>query len=172
MSLQQVSTYTVTTPVADFYLDGIDDTSVYKLVCTNVQMSSTNADVYVRVGDSSGSDSTTNYQYASRNLYSQGSSIQNSSSGVYGYWDLFFINMQGVATLGANGSGVAYLHNWYDSAENSVILWDLLHTYTGAAHTYGNKGGGRTISAGQHTRIYFGFGGNIEKGTFTLYKVV
>jgi hypothetical protein len=166
--LIQVNSYQVTAPEASLNIGGIDDNSVYMLVCNNVNVASQNADVNMRVGTSSAEETSGVYDYVSHNLYTGGTYPTNSQGSV-GYWPNVFINMQ--STLG-NGNAIMYLHDWYDSNKYSRVIFDNVHTYTGATHIYGVQGGGIHRIAASYTDVYLGFGGNITSGNFGLYKLI
>lgn len=165
--LVQVSTTTITTPTASFNLGGIDDNSVYMLAINNANVQSQNADIFMRVGTSSSADTTGNYDYAAKTLYTGG--FLNNSATNQGYWSNVFINMQ--STLG-NGNAIMYLYNFYDSNEYSFVTFDNVHFYTGGTHIYGVQGGGIHTVASSQTDVYLGYGGNITSGTFSLFKVI
>ena len=167
MGLQQVATETITSATASFSIGGIDDNSVYMLTASNVNVENQNNDIFMRVGTSSAADTTANYDYSAQSLYSGGFIDNNGTN--FGYWNNVFINMQ--STLG-DGNAIMYLHNWYNSSSNSFITFDNMHLYTGGSHVYGVQGGGVHTVASSQTHAYFGYGGNITSGTFTLYKVV
>jgi hypothetical protein len=167
MALQQVNTVTITSPTASFNIGGIDDDSVYMLAIAGANVSSQNGDIHMRVGTSSSADTSANYDYVAKNLYSGG--VLNNVGTNVGYWSNVFINLQ--STLGS-GNAIMYLHNWNNSSKYSTVVFDNVHLYTGGTHCYGVQGGGiHTVSAAQ-TDVYLGYGGNITAGTFTLYKVI
>ena len=166
MGLLQVSTTTITSPTASFSLGGIDDNSTYMLAISNANVSSQNADIFMRVGTSSSADTSANYDYASKTLYS-GGLIDNYATN-QGYFSNIFINMRSVD---GSGGAIMYLHNFYDSSSSSFVTFDNVHTYTNL-YPYGVQGGGvHTVNA-QQTHIYLGYGGNITSGTYTIYKVI
>lgn len=165
--LIQVATETITTPTASFNIGGIDDDSVYMLAISNANVASQNNDIFMRVGTSSSADTSNNYDYASKNLYTGGFINNNATN--ESYWSNVFINMQ--STLG-NGNAIIYLYNFYNSSEYSFVTFDNVHLYTGGTHIYGVQGGGIHTVASSQTDVYLGYGGNITSGTFTLYKVV
>tara|TARA_A200000159_G_C7304395_1_gene331666 strand:- start:689 stop:1192 length:504 start_codon:yes stop_codon:yes gene_type:complete len=167
MALQQVNTTTITSPTASFNIGGIDDDSVYMLSVSGANVSSQNGDIFMRVGTSSGADTSGNYDYVAKNLYSGG--VLNNSNTNVGYWNNVFLNMQ--STLGS-GNAIMYLYNWNNSSKYSTVVFDNVHLYTGASHPYGVQGGGIHTVAASQTDVYLGYGGNISSGTFTLYRVV
>ncbi len=165
MALQQVNTTTITSPTASFNIGGIDDDSVYMLAISGLNVASQNDDIYMRVGTSSGADTSANYDYVAKNLYSGG--VINNKGTNSGYWTNVFINMQ--STLGT-GNAIMYLHNWNNSSKYSTVVFDNVHLYTGGSHLYGVQGGGiHTVNSAQ-TDVYLGYGGNITAGTFTIYR--
>lgn len=167
MGLLQVETTTITSPTASFSIGGIDDNSTYMLAISNANVQNQNEDIFMRVGTSSGADTSANYDYASKTLYS-GGLLQNYGVN-QGYFSNVFINMRSSA---GNGNGIMYLHNFYDSSSSSFITLNNVHRYTASSHVYGVQGGGvHTVNA-QQTHIYLGYGGNITSGTYTIYKVV
>ena len=167
--LLQVDTTTITSATASFSIGGIDDDSVYMVTCNSVNVQNQNEDVFIRIGTSSSADTSNNYDYIAKNLYTGGNFIDNQSVNNTS-WVNVFIN-QRTAGIGS-GNAVMYLHNFYNTNVPSTIIFDNVHTYTGGNNIYGVQGVGHHTQGAQQTHIYFGYGGNIINGTFTLYKIL
>ena len=168
MALIQVDGTTITSATASFSLGGIDDNSVYLALISGAEVQTQNDDINIRVGSTSSNDSTSNYDYGAFSAYS-GSEIDNGGTNGTS-WTINFVNLH-ASGYGA-GNGWIYLYNWYDSGARSIIQYKHSNLYTGGAHVYGSIGGGVHTVDQSNTNIYFGFGGNIIKGEFGLYKVV
>ena len=164
--LTQVATTTISSPVADFSIGGISDNSPHILMLNGINVASQNADIYMRLGDSSSADTSNEYDYASENLYTYSSFLTNASVD-QSYWTNVLLNFQ--SSFG-EGNAMMYFYNLYNSDEYSVVLFNNVIQYTGG-NIYGVLGGGVLKVEAQHTHIYLGYGGNITEGTATLYKV-
>ena len=165
--LVQVATETVTSAVASVTLTGIDSDDVYMIAMNNVVPSNDTQLVQVRVTESGTPNSTSNYDYAYKQLkghtgFSNGSSTNQSA------WFIFCYT-----GTGANEStnGLMYLYNFNNASEYSFVTVEE-STRTNAGNLQGNQGGGVFTSTSSCNGVNLSFQtGNIASGTFTLYKL-
>ena len=113
-SLIKIDEEIVTSAVASVTLTGIDSTyDVYMVTVNNLKVTTDNTTCYVRVGNSGTADSTANYDYADKTLYSAGSFINQSNTNQT-EWNALN-NLDSLA--GSNANAVYYLFNWANSSE-------------------------------------------------------
>tara|TARA_B100000214_G_scaffold250323_1_gene183952 strand:+ start:2217 stop:2720 length:504 start_codon:yes stop_codon:yes gene_type:complete len=167
MGLLQVDTETVTSAVAYVTLTGIDSDDVYMVAYSNVFMSSSGAQNRIRFTVSGSADTSSNYDRASKQMYTN-QSFYNSSS----------TNGDHISSLGLGTTstqpdlGLLYLYNFNNSSKFSFITREQIQTNT-ASEVAGIMGGAvLTVSQACDGIQFFASTGNIASGTFTLYKVV
>ena len=167
--LIQVATNTVTSAVASVTLTGIDSDDVYMVTMNNVTPTA-DTNFEMRILASSSVQSTANYDRAYKALRTdttftdsyntnQTSNLINGGSNV------------GTGTNEAYNA-VQYLFNFNNSSEYSFFTNETSFL-NGDTALLGVQGGGVYTVAEAHNGVnYFFTTGNIEAGTFTLYKVV
>ena len=166
-SLVKIQETTVTSAVASVTLTGIDSSyDVYKLIIENVVPTTNNDSFRLRVTKSGTEDSTSNYDYAFKNLRTD-TSFSNHSGTNGDHYEL----AGGCGTgTGEKDNHILYLFNFANSSEYSFATVEgvlLNHT----ASMFGGQGGFvHTVgSASDGVKVYFN-SGNIDTGSrFVLY---
>ena len=166
-SLIKIDEEIVSSAVASVTLTGIDSTyDVYKLVIEDVVPTSDNDSFRLRVTKSGTEDSTSNYDYAFKNLRTD-TSFSNSSGTNGDYYQL-------AGGLG-NATGEAYndklhLFNFANSSEYSFATTEGVLTNHNTSLFGGQGGFVHTVaSASDGVKVYFN-SGNIDTGSrFVLY---
>ena len=167
--LVQIATETVTSAVASVTLTGIDSDDVYMVASTNVIPSTDGADLQMRFTESGTANSTSNYDHAFKFLTAN-TAFSNSSSTNQNKFDIS--GSIGKNTAGESLSQIQYIYNANNSSEYSFFTIEQSYMNNGGSN-HGNQGGGAfTVSSAVDGVNYFMDTGNIESGTFTLYKVV
>jgi len=168
MGLAQVATSTVTSAVSSVQLTGISDNSVYLLTYNNLIQENNNVDVNIRFINSSGSDITSSeYDRAQKYLRASTTFINRTGTN----------QAQGqIVEAGGNNTneqsnGLVYIYNAYSSSEFTFYTNEGAYTNIDT-YLVGGQGGGVLTSEETVTGVTLLMGsGNIESGTFTLYKV-
>ena len=174
--LIQVATNTVTSAVSSVILTGINDDSVYMLAITNMDSSNTTASSYhypyIRFTESGTPNTTTNYDFAGKLLYSGGAfgNIANTNN------DDIQLNLVHVGT-GANQTvqGIYYIYNAYNSSEFTFCTIEGVGITTSSENAlYGGNGGAVLTQTTQVDGVELSWSSSqtITSGTFTLYRVV
>ena len=168
--LVQVATETVTSAVSSVTLTGIDSDDVYMVAISNMEIDTDNKFMEYRFTVSGTADSTSNYDYAFKELRADSAfSNVNSTNANAGSLDNI-----GTAT-GESSNYILYLYNFNNSSEYSFI------TQEGSARSSaGNlraRQGGCVLTVAQACDgisfgRFFDSGTNIDSGTFTLYRIV
>ena len=167
--LVQVATETVSTPVSSVTLTGIDSDDVYMVAMNNVTPTA-DANYQMRMTASSVAQTTANYDKANKVLrtdtaFSNSSSVNQTSITVNGGSNI------GTGT-GEQFNGIQYLYNFNNSSEYSFFTNETSFL-NGNTTFFGTQGGGVYTVQESHNGVnYFFSSGNIEAGTFTLYKVL
>jgi hypothetical protein len=167
--LVQVATNTVTSAVASVTLTGIDSDDVYMVACNNIFFD-TNDDMRIRFTVSGSADTSSNYDYAHKAMYSNvtfgNTAITNQS------------NLDTNQSTGTSSdfqiNTIMYLYNFNNSSEYSFVTYENAHRNTSQSRTALFAGGG-VLTVAQATdgvHFYLNSGNNFANGTFTLYKVV
>jgi len=169
MGLLQVSTNTVSSAVASVTLTGIDSDDVYMVASTNVIPSTDGADLQMRFTESGTANSTSNYDSAFKFLAAN-TGFTNSSSTNQNKFDIS--GSIGKNTAGESLSQIQYIYNANNSSEFSFFSIEQSYMFNGG-NNHGNQGGGVFTSASSVDGVnFFMDTGDIDSGTFTLYKVV
>ena len=166
-SLIKIDEEIVTSAVASVTLTGIDSTyDVYMVKFNNVTLDISGSGFYVRVTTSGVADSDSEYDIAYKQLRSN-TSFGNTSTTNSTLWDL---TVQYVAT-GVSNNGILYLYNFNNSSEYSYITNETAFFWSGTNHLTGNQGGGvHTVAEANDGIAFITDGGrNYESGTFTLF---
>jgi len=166
--LIQVATHTITTPVNNFTITGIDSDDVYMIAFSNVGVNTDSSYVLCQVGTTSGT-STTDYARAEKVLKSTASFQNNYSNSTIECQLCYFI---GNAT-NEKGNGIIYLYNMYNASEYSFGTVETVYM-NASDNGWGLAGGFVHKVAEQNDRFIFKNNGSntLTSGTFTLYKVV
>ena len=165
--LIQVATETVTSAVASVTLTGIDSDDVYMLAFNQVIGSSGNNNLEMRVTESGTPNTTANYDNAFKGLNANASfgNGYNTNSTIWS-------EAQVDSTTG-NFNAIYYLFNFNNASEYSFITKESAWVLQSTGYLFGYQGGGVFTSASACNGIQLFFSsGNINNGTFTLYKVV
>ena len=167
-SLVLIQETTVSSATASVSLVGIDSTfNVYKVVYDNVQCDTDAQNFRIRVTKSGSADTTSNYDYAYKDLKAY-SSFANVSS-----------TNQGRLNVGYFGTGtsetfnsIIHLYNFNSSSEYSFGTTE--DTNGNSAYDLKGQQGGfvHTVASASDGLYFYMSSGNIASGTFTLYKVV
>ena len=167
MGLVQVDTETVTSGVSAVTLTGINTDDVYQVVINNLEGDTDVEDVFLRFTVSGSADDSSNYDRASKELKADSS----------------FVNVGGVDSsniaLGDVGTGtgeafnaVLYLFNFSNASEYSFCTYETTYL-TSTPNLRGRQGGGVLTETQATDGVHFYMSdGNIDSGTFTLYKVI
>jgi len=169
-SLIKIDEEIVSSATASFTLGGSDwDSSydVYMVKMNNVQLDTDTKNIQYRFTASDTPQTTSNYDYASKNLRANTSFANESNTNL----TFLYINSStgtGTAT-GETTQAILYLFNFNNSSEYSFVTKEeLARDYNGALR--GGQGGGVYTVAEAHNGIhFFTNAGNIASGTFTLY---
>ena len=169
--LVQVATSTVTSAVASVTLTGIDSDDVYIITVMGYIPETDDKDLFGRITKASDSsaDSTANYDRAEKLLRTD-TTYSDSSATNETQWRL--ANGTGNAT-GETAHCILYLYNFNNSSEYSFITFEQTGLNKTSVHM--GKQGGAVMTVAQSCNginFFVEGGGNIDSGTFTLYKVV
>ena len=169
MGLLQVATNTVSSAVSSVSLVGINSDDIYVVISTNVVPSTDGADLQMRFTESGSANSTSNYDQAFV-FFTANTSFTTSNPVNQNKFDIS--GSIGKDTTGESLSQIQYIFNANDS--NEFTFYTLEQSYIfNAGSNHGNQGGGVFHSTSSVDGVnYFMDSGNIESGTFTLYKVV
>jgi hypothetical protein len=164
MGLLQIDKQVLSGNSTTIAVNGIDDDSVYKVVCKNLVPDSTNATPLLRVNKSSSAQGDTNYNYAMRGLSSISFTVRNTpnSSNV--------VLIDNIDDFG--GNAVLYLYNFNLATEYSFA------TVQGVADVSNQQAGyvggfvHSVASASNGVTLMLNTGGNFTSGSMILYKVI
>jgi len=170
MGLVQVATNTVTSAVASVTLTGIDSDDVYMVTVDNWKTDTNNRRCLARVTESGTANSTANYDYAGKFLYSSSSFFNRNGTNA----NQFEFEFIGTADSQAQSNIILYLYNFNSTTEYAFITNEMTNLdYNGA--NIGQQGGGVftvTGTARNGIEFFMASSANITSGTFTLYRVV
>ena len=164
-SLIKIDEEIVTSAVASVTLTGIDSTyDVYMVRFNNWNAVNDNVTGYIRLTASGTANTTSNYDFASKNLDATTTFGNTSSTNQ----DKFDIVNSGTAT-GEISNAILYLFNFNNASEYSFMTIEA--TLRNASGTLkGHQGGGvLTVTEANDGVEFFFSSGNIASGTFTLY---
>ena len=166
-ALVQVATATVTSDVATVQLLGINSDDVYMVAFHGHQGAADSRTLYVRFTASGTANSTSNYKRVSKNLRTDTDFSNNGDQSL----SEFRAEQTGTGTH-EKTNGIYFLYNFNNSSERSFLTNEGVGR--NAAGTLSGKQGGCILNvteANDGIEI-FTSGGNIQGGTYTLYKVV
>ena len=166
--LVQVATETVTSAVASVTLTGIDSDDVYMLAISGL-IPVSDSFINLRVTESGTANTTANYDYARFGLNSDTA----FNTGPATNQTIFpFIGTVESATSGTGGNAILYLYNFNNASEYSFATSEQVH-WNNNASARGWQGGFVFTSTSSCNGVnIFANTGNIDAGTFTLYKVL
>ena len=168
MGLLQVASSVVTSSTASVSLTGIDSDDVYMLAVNNYVPSTDAQDMKIRVIESGTPNSSSNYDIAAKLLRADTTFGNDSNTN-----DTSFDCSTAIGNdTGECANWIFYIYNANNSSEFTFFTQETVQL----AHTallIGRQGGCVFTSASQVEGIQmFAGSGNIQSGTFTLYKVV
>jgi len=166
--LIQVATETVTSAVAEVSFTNIDTDCVYMVAFNNVQPATDNKDMRVQLKN--GATTLTPYSKASKDLRTDTTFSNNSSSGA----TRFDLNAGQSNASAETGQGIFYLYNFQNSSEYSFLTYETAYINFNSS-LFGQQGGGVVTQASACDTIvfYWESASNFATGSqFTLYKVV
>tara|TARA_R100001591_G_scaffold34522_4_gene46088 strand:- start:2760 stop:3266 length:507 start_codon:yes stop_codon:yes gene_type:complete len=168
MGLLQVASSVVTSSTASVSLTGIDSDDVYMLAVNNFVPVTDAQDMKIRVIESGTPNSTANYDIAAKLLRADTTFGNDSNTN-----DTSFDCSTAIGNdTGECANWIFYIYNANNSSEFTFFTQETVQL----AHTallIGRQGGCVFTSASQVEGIQmFAGSGNIQSGTFTLYKVV
>ena len=165
--LVQVATNTVTSAVSSVTLTGIDSDDVYMLALNNLAPATDNVSAYMRITKSGSADTTSNYDYAYKDLKAYSSFVTTSSTN-QGRLNFGNLGTNTSETLNA----IFHLYNFNSSSEYSFATEEDVQIISNQ-NLRGNQGGFvHTVASASDGLYFYMSSGNIASGTFTLYKVV
>ena len=167
-SLEQVTTSTITSAVANISITGITTDDVYLLTYHNLFMTDDGRVPNIRFTKSSDSsaDTSANYDqvfiqmYTNQSFYkagnNNGTNFSNNSTGT---------------TILESQVGMMYLYNFGNSSEYSFMTQEGLNITETPEYTSMTKGGVLTVAQSTNGVQFVANSGTIKSGTFTLYKI-
>jgi hypothetical protein len=167
MSLVQVATNTVTSPVASVTLTGIDSDDVYMVAINNMTPVNDNVKLNINFTVSGTADTSANYDEANKALISTTTfpnRIATNDTKIQ-------LETAGTGTSESNNL-IMYLFNFNNASEYSFCTIEET-TFNATPLLIGNQGGGVLTVAQACDGIQYSYAtGNVNSGTFTLYKVI
>jgi len=166
--LVQVATNTVTSAVASVSLVGINSDDVYVLIYNNVA-GSTGANGLLRFTESGTANSTSNYDEAYKTMRSTsafGTHTATNGTSFIADWNV---------NAGTEGGtqNIHYIFNANNSSEYTFFTNEQTGWGVGSNGLMSFTGGGVfTVTSAVDGINYFMSSGDVDSGTFTLYKVV
>ena len=171
MGLSQVATNTVTNATAYVDLVGTTTDDVYMISIVGMTIDTDNRTPALRVL-ASGSPKTTNYKGAHKNLYANADFALGYYQTASSTGDQMYISTNNGTGTGEALNGIIYLFNFNDSSSVSSLTYEM-SVFDKDARLAGRQGGGVNTTEEAHNgiRVFLDGTGNIDGGTFTLYKV-
>jgi len=168
MGLQQIATTTISSAVSSVTLTGITEDCVYMLTGNNVITVNDGTTLRARVTESGTAQTSTNYVRSNKELNAS-TSFSNDTTTQSAF---YLANTVGSADT-EQQNFILYLHNFYSSSDFPYISNEVVGVNS-SAQLNGRQGGGvYTATAAVNDGIQFFAGsGNLEAGTFTLFKVL
>ena len=167
MGLVQVATNTVTSAVSGVILTGIDSDDVYMVALNNVA-GTADANFNMRVTTSGTADSDSEYDKASK-VFRTNSSFGTTTDENEAQWRIN--NTVGTDT-NEEANHTIYLFNFNNASEYSFYTNESAKLNASGVLEGYQGGGVHTVAEANDGVNFFFTSGNIESGTFTLYKVV
>ena len=168
-SLIKIAETTVSSPVASVTLTGIDSTyDVYMVRFDNVIGSSGNNNLEVRVTESGTPNTTSNYDFAHKELDATATFTNRSATNS----DHFQVNIQvgNDSSFNEQSNGILYIFDANNSGEYTFLTYETVFLNPFSGELLGSKGGGVFTSTSTVNGINIFFSsGNIDNGNFVLY---
>ena len=170
-SLIKIAETTISSAVSSVTLTGITDAySVHILQYNNVQSEIVNKYMALRFTEDGTPNTSASYDRGGKILKSNTSYANN-----YGANGTFFYTHNNLFSTDAGqaNNGIIYIYNANNSSEYTFMTQE--NVAVGASNlSWGNQGGGvfTVTSAVDGVQFYMEDTGNMDTGTFTLYKVV
>ena len=169
--LIQVDTETVSSSTASVDLVGTTTDDRYMVTINNMQVQTTNTAINMRFLAGGVAQSTSNYDTTALVLRDNASFANNNLTGSYNSFFLTYIGATNVAA--ANYNAIINLYDMNNSSQQSFQTMETATFQNGATVLEGQQGGGTYRVAEAHNGVQiFCTSGNIEAGTFTLFKIV
>ena len=170
MGLKQVATTTVSgTPTTVQILGTTTTDAVYLVAMNNVRPTTDNKDLFCRVTTSGTADSSSEYDYAYKQLRSD-TTFGNTAGANESSWRLEYAigNVAGEEMF----NGLMYLYNFNNSSEYSYMTLEGSSRLQGQ-NLLGETGGGVQTEAQSCNGLEFFWesSSTFASGTFTLYEV-
>ncbi len=167
MGLVQVATNTVTSAVSSVTLTGINSDDVYMVAFNNVVGATNNVGLQIQLTKGGSAQSDTEYDYAYMNLRTDTSFSDTSGT------DQTAISLGNTGTATSESSqGIIYLYNFNSSSEYSFFTNETCH-FNATPFLTGAQGGIiHTIQSSSDGVNFKMSSGNIDSGTFTMYRQV
>ena len=167
MGLVQVATNTVSSAVSGVILTGIDSDDVYMVAFNNVVGATNNVGLQIQLTKSGTAQSDSEYDYAYKNLRTD--TTYSNTSGT----NQTAISLGNTGTSTSESSqGIIYLYNFNSSSEYSFFTNETCH-FNATPFLTGAQGGiVHTVASASDGVNFKMSSGNIDSGTFTLFRVV
>jgi len=167
MALLQVATNTVTSAVANVSLTGIDSDDVYMVAFNNVVGATNNVGLQIQLTKSGTAQSDSEYDFTYKNLrtdttYTDDRGTNNSAVS---------LGNTGTST-GESSQGIIYLYNFNSSSEFSFFSHETAHFNATPFLTSAQGGITHTVASSSDGVNFKMSSGNINSGSFTLYKLI
>jgi hypothetical protein len=181
MSLVQVDTFTVSSPVASVIIGGgssgsssynfaINTDDVYMIAMSNLSTDSATS-LIGRFTESGTENSTANYDMLSKRLQTDTTFNNQALTNRTDFYSEYFISA--VLNTTAPMNGIFNIYNANNSSEYTFMTWEQSGLYSGGGIALGNQGTGVFTVTSQVDGFKWATNtGNIASGTFTLYRVV
>jgi len=176
-----VDTYTLTSATSTVTIGGgssstsgidfaINTDDVYAIVFSNLSTSTDGRNIACRVTASGTHQDGGNYDYVYK-AFNANDTFGNGTFENHAEWKYLFADNVGTGTSEIS-NGIYYLHNFNNSSEFSQIVGQMVQKNSTPV-TRGNIGGGSYTVNAAHDGLYFfdDAGGNIESGTWSLYRM-
>jgi hypothetical protein len=166
-SLVQVATNTVSGAVSAVALTGINSDDVYMVSFNNVVGVTNNVGLQIQLTKSGSAQSDANYDYSYKNLRAD-TTFSNT-----GGTNQTAISLGNTGTSTSESSqGIVYLYNFNSGSKYSYFVHETAH-FNATPFLTGAQGGiVHTVASASDGVNFKMSSGNINSGTFTLYKVV
>ena len=167
-SLIKIDEEIVTSAVASVSLLGIDSTyDVYMVKINNAELdSATQQSMSIRVTVSGTPDTSSNYDYAMKNLRTASAFVNENSTNN----TLYTFANQLSTTSQSQTNAILYLFNFNNSSEYSFATSEAVDLRYNS-ELFGRQGGfvNTVAQSCDGVNIFCASGANIDSGTFTLY---
>jgi hypothetical protein len=166
-NLVQVATNTVTSGTGSVTLTGINSNDVYMVTISNCA-GTADANFNMRVTTSGTADSDSEYDKASY-VFKANTSFGTTTDENEAQWRIN--SLVGTAT-GEQTNHIIYLYNFNDSGEYSLYSNESAKLNSSTVLESYQGSGLHTVTEANDGVNFFFTSGDIESGTFTLYKVI